>query len=63
MSINNEIYSQQAGGWWDENHFLHLLKTGMNPPALDISMMRSPGSWDDNPGIYPCWMWAAAVES
>jgi len=34
MSINNEIYSQQAGGWWDENHFLHLLKTGMNPPRF-----------------------------
>jgi 2-polyprenyl-6-hydroxyphenyl methylase / 3-demethylubiquinone-9 3-methyltransferase len=31
MSIDNEIYSQQAGGWWDENHFLYLLKTGMNP--------------------------------
>ncbi|MCA1900010.1 MAG: bifunctional 2-polyprenyl-6-hydroxyphenol methylase/3-demethylubiquinol 3-O-methyltransferase UbiG [Chloroflexi bacterium] len=31
MSINNEIYSQQADGWWDENHFLHLLKTGINP--------------------------------
>jgi 2-polyprenyl-6-hydroxyphenyl methylase/3-demethylubiquinone-9 3-methyltransferase len=34
MSINNEIYSQQAGGWWDENHFLHLLKSGMNPPRF-----------------------------
>ena len=35
MSINNEIYSQQAGGWWDENHFLHLLKTGINPPHFE----------------------------
>jgi 2-polyprenyl-6-hydroxyphenyl methylase/3-demethylubiquinone-9 3-methyltransferase len=34
MSINNEIYSQQAGGWWDENHFLNLLKTGINPPRF-----------------------------
>jgi 2-polyprenyl-6-hydroxyphenyl methylase/3-demethylubiquinone-9 3-methyltransferase len=34
MSIDNEIYSSQAGGWWDENHFLHLLKTGMNPPRF-----------------------------
>jgi 2-polyprenyl-6-hydroxyphenyl methylase/3-demethylubiquinone-9 3-methyltransferase len=34
MSINNEIYSQQSGGWWDENHFLHLLKTGINPPRF-----------------------------
>lgn len=31
MPINNEIYSKEAGGWWDENHFLHLLKTGVNP--------------------------------
>jgi 2-polyprenyl-6-hydroxyphenyl methylase/3-demethylubiquinone-9 3-methyltransferase len=31
MPVNNEIYSTEASGWWDENHFLHLLKTGMNP--------------------------------
>jgi 2-polyprenyl-6-hydroxyphenyl methylase/3-demethylubiquinone-9 3-methyltransferase len=31
MPVDNEIYSSQSGGWWDENHFLHLLKTGMNP--------------------------------
>jgi 2-polyprenyl-6-hydroxyphenyl methylase/3-demethylubiquinone-9 3-methyltransferase len=31
MPINNEIYSLQASGWWDENHFLYLLKTGVNP--------------------------------
>jgi 2-polyprenyl-6-hydroxyphenyl methylase/3-demethylubiquinone-9 3-methyltransferase len=34
MPINNEIYSLQASGWWDENHFLHLLKTGINPPRF-----------------------------
>ena len=34
MPINNEIYSLQASGWWDENHFLYLLKTGMNPPRF-----------------------------
>jgi len=34
MSIDNEIYSLQASGWWNENHFLHLLKTGMNPPRF-----------------------------
>ena len=33
-TINNEVYSQQASGWWDENHFLHLLKTGINPPRF-----------------------------
>ncbi len=49
MSINNEIYSRQAGGWWDENHFLHLLKTGINPPrfgyfheALACQLGRQP---------------------
>lgn len=34
MPIDNEIYSLQASGWWDENHFLYLLKTGMNPPRF-----------------------------
>jgi 2-polyprenyl-6-hydroxyphenyl methylase / 3-demethylubiquinone-9 3-methyltransferase len=34
MPIDNEIYSLQASGWWDENHFLHLLKTGINPPRF-----------------------------
>ncbi|CAG1015491.1 2-polyprenyl-6-hydroxyphenyl methylase / 3-demethylubiquinone-9 3-methyltransferase [Anaerolineales bacterium] len=49
MSVNNEIYSQQAGGWWDENHFLYLLKTGMNPArfgyfhnALTRQLERQP---------------------
>jgi len=31
MPVNNEIYSVQAEGWWEKNHFLHLLKTGINP--------------------------------
>jgi len=31
MPINNAVYQTQAGGWWDENHYLHLLKTGINP--------------------------------
>jgi 2-polyprenyl-6-hydroxyphenyl methylase / 3-demethylubiquinone-9 3-methyltransferase len=31
MTINNEVYNSQATGWWNENHFLHLLKTGINP--------------------------------
>jgi 2-polyprenyl-6-hydroxyphenyl methylase/3-demethylubiquinone-9 3-methyltransferase len=31
MPVNNEIYSSQSTGWWDENHFFHLLKTGINP--------------------------------
>ncbi len=31
MPINNEVYSTQPNAWWDENHYLHLLKTGINP--------------------------------
>ncbi|RPH63028.1 MAG: 3-demethylubiquinone-9 3-O-methyltransferase [Chloroflexi bacterium] len=31
MPVNNQIYDAQAAGWWDENHFLHLLKAGVNP--------------------------------
>jgi 2-polyprenyl-6-hydroxyphenyl methylase / 3-demethylubiquinone-9 3-methyltransferase len=31
MPIDNEIYSLQASGWWNEDHFLYLLKTGVNP--------------------------------
>ncbi|MGE5250214.1 MAG: bifunctional 2-polyprenyl-6-hydroxyphenol methylase/3-demethylubiquinol 3-O-methyltransferase UbiG [Bacteroidota bacterium] len=31
MPVNNRIYTTESGGWWDENHFLHLLKTGINP--------------------------------
>ncbi|GAB4502997.1 MAG: bifunctional 2-polyprenyl-6-hydroxyphenol methylase/3-demethylubiquinol 3-O-methyltransferase UbiG [Anaerolineales bacterium] len=31
MPVNNQIYQQQPQAWWDENHPLHLLKTGLNP--------------------------------
>ena len=31
MTANNKIYDQYASGWWDENNFLHTLKTGINP--------------------------------
>lgn len=31
MTVDNSIYDRAAGGWWDETHFLHLLKTGLNP--------------------------------
>lgn len=31
MPINNKIYDIHANGWWDENNFLHTLKTGINP--------------------------------
>ncbi len=35
MPVNNEIYTSQADGWWDANHFLHLLKTGINPARFN----------------------------
>lgn len=31
MTINNDVYFTQPHGWWDENHYFHLLKTGINP--------------------------------
>ena len=30
-SVNNRIYDELAGTWWDENEFLHLLKVMVNP--------------------------------
>ena len=29
--INNQIYDELANTWWDENEFLHLLKSMVNP--------------------------------
>lgn len=34
MPVNNAIYSTEAAGWWNEDHFLHLLNTGVNPARL-----------------------------
>jgi 2-polyprenyl-6-hydroxyphenyl methylase/3-demethylubiquinone-9 3-methyltransferase len=31
MPVDNHLYNQNASGWWDENNFLHTLKTGLNP--------------------------------
>ncbi len=31
MPADNTLYDLHASGWWDENHFLHTLKTGLNP--------------------------------
>jgi hypothetical protein len=30
-TINNHIYNELAGSWWDENGPLHLLKVMVNP--------------------------------
>lgn len=31
MPVDNDLYNRQADGWWREDHFLHTLKTGLNP--------------------------------
>lgn len=31
MSVDNELYNRMANGWWDENNFLNMLKTSLNP--------------------------------
>jgi 2-polyprenyl-6-hydroxyphenyl methylase/3-demethylubiquinone-9 3-methyltransferase len=31
LPVDNSIYNINATGWWDEKHFLHTLKTGINP--------------------------------
>ncbi len=46
MPVNNEIYDREASGWWDEDHFLHLLKTGLNPVRFGYFrevLLRQPG--------------------
>ena len=35
MPANNSIYNSNAASWWDENNFLYLLKTGINPVRFD----------------------------
>jgi 2-polyprenyl-6-hydroxyphenyl methylase/3-demethylubiquinone-9 3-methyltransferase len=36
MPADNSIYNDPAPGWWDENHFLNILKTGINPARFDF---------------------------
>jgi 2-polyprenyl-6-hydroxyphenyl methylase / 3-demethylubiquinone-9 3-methyltransferase len=31
MAVDNELYNRMAKGWWDENNFLYMLKTSLNP--------------------------------
>jgi 2-polyprenyl-6-hydroxyphenyl methylase / 3-demethylubiquinone-9 3-methyltransferase len=49
MPTNNQIYDLHAQGWWDPNHFLYLLKTGINPArfgyfhaTLTQRLLRAP---------------------
>ena len=32
--INNALYNEQGNTWWDENQFLHLLKSSVNPARV-----------------------------
>jgi 2-polyprenyl-6-hydroxyphenyl methylase/3-demethylubiquinone-9 3-methyltransferase len=31
MPADNSLYNTYASDWWDENNFLYMLKTGVNP--------------------------------
>ncbi len=31
MPVDNSLYTTHADSWWDENYFLYVLKTGLNP--------------------------------
>jgi 2-polyprenyl-6-hydroxyphenyl methylase/3-demethylubiquinone-9 3-methyltransferase len=31
MAVDNEMYDRLSHTWWDENGFLYLLRTGLNP--------------------------------
>ena len=35
MPADNTIYNTHAEGWWNQNNFLHLLKTGINPVRFE----------------------------
>ena len=45
MPVDNSIYEANASGWWDENNFLHLLKTGLNPARFGyfLNLLHSLG--------------------
>lgn len=51
--INNDIYNDFSAGWWDENSFLNILETGIQPlrseyvrKCLDKVNISSPVSLD-----------------
>jgi 2-polyprenyl-6-hydroxyphenyl methylase/3-demethylubiquinone-9 3-methyltransferase len=45
LPADNSLYDIHAAGWWDENNFLHTLKTGLNPARFDyfVGILRSRG--------------------
>ncbi len=52
-TINNDIYNDFSTGWWDENSFLNILETGIQPlrstyirKCLDKENVASPVSLD-----------------
>jgi 2-polyprenyl-6-hydroxyphenyl methylase / 3-demethylubiquinone-9 3-methyltransferase len=34
MPVDNEIYDRLAGSWWDEDEFIYLLRSALNPVRL-----------------------------
>jgi hypothetical protein len=45
--INNDVYDQQAGSWWDENQCLRLLRSSVNPARAGASLRKDllPGGF------------------
>jgi 2-polyprenyl-6-hydroxyphenyl methylase/3-demethylubiquinone-9 3-methyltransferase len=35
VPVDNELYDRLAATWWDEDAWLHLLRTSLNPARLD----------------------------
>jgi 2-polyprenyl-6-hydroxyphenyl methylase/3-demethylubiquinone-9 3-methyltransferase len=45
LPADNTLYDTYAGDWWNENSFLHLLKTGLNPARFGyfLSILKARG--------------------
>jgi 2-polyprenyl-6-hydroxyphenyl methylase / 3-demethylubiquinone-9 3-methyltransferase len=45
LPADNTLYDIYAGDWWNENSFLHLLKTGLNPARFGyfLSILKARG--------------------
>src|SRR3954454_14175165 len=49
MPIDNKMYDRLSETWWDEDSFLNVLKTGLNPPRFGY-MSRVLRELGLNPG-------------
>ena len=45
MPADNTLYDTYASDWWNENSFLHLLKTGLNPARFGyfLNILKTRG--------------------